>query len=100
MREIINKKNLEKLAHLSRIEIDKGKEEKLLKDLGEIINYFEELKGVDTSKTEPMNGGVLFSNAIRYDESETKCESQNADLISAFSDKKDNYLKVPGVFGE
>ena len=50
---LINKKTLEYLAELSRIKIEGRKEEKLLKDLLEILNYFEELKESNTENIEP-----------------------------------------------
>ncbi len=96
--EIINKKTLEKTAELAKIEIAAEKEEKLLKDLSEIINYFEELKKIDTSNVRPLSGGVLHFHAGRDDEKELKSEASSADLTDAFLEKENNFLKVPGVF--
>ena len=40
----LSKHELEHLAKLARIELDPKEEEKLLKDLGSILDYFKELQ--------------------------------------------------------
>ncbi len=96
----INKETLEHLAQLAKIELKPGKEEKLLKDLGEILNYFEELKEVDTSNVKPMTGGTFEKNVFREDKSEIKKQinASAEDLIEAFPEKEGRFLKTPPVF--
>lgn len=97
MDEIINKKTLEKTAGLARIEVSEEKEEKLLSDLKSILNYFEELENVDVSGIKPMAGAVELTNIFRED-NEIKCETPAIDLINAFPEKENGFLKVPAVF--
>ena len=94
----INKKTLEYLAELGRIEIDKRSEEKLLKDLQKILGYFEELKEVDTEGVEPMAGGTIEKNVFREDEASDKQQATRDKLIGQFPDKEKGHLKVPPVF--
>lgn len=96
----INKETLEYLAQLAKIELQPGSEEKLIKDLGEILNHFEELKEVDTSDIEPMTGGTFQKNVFREDDSDIRQEinATNKDIIDAFPEKADGFLKVPPVF--
>src|SRR3989338_3270453 len=92
---IIDKKTLEHLAALARLELKPEEEEKLLKDLGAILGYFEELKSLDTSGAEPIYG-FGAKNAFRDDEER---ESTNRGAgVESFPDKKDDYLKIPPVF--
>lgn len=99
MSEVINKKTFEKLAELARIEISSEKEEKLLADLKNILGHFDELKEVDTKNIKPMNGGTSLFNIVRDDEIIEKDLQKRVDnLISAFPEKEDRFLKVPGVF--
>lgn len=97
------KKTLEYLAELSRIDIgDKGqatsdKEEKLLKDLQKILEYFEELKEVNTENIEPMAGGTIGKNVFRNDE-EGSALSNTEGLIEQFPEKENGFLKIPPVF--
>jgi len=114
----ITKKTLEYLAELSRIELDKKNEEKLLEDLQKILGHFEELKSVDTENIEPMTGGTIEKNVFREDEivepdkpriAEQSSlrgargkENLEADLrgrlIDQFPEKENGFLKIPAVF--
>lgn len=106
----INKKTLEHLANLARIELDPREEEKLLRDLQKILEHFEELQELDTSNTPPLTGGTELTNAFRED-----VERENPEAIppaagchgagtnqragtEAFPEKEDGYLKIPPVF--
>lgn len=97
----INKETLEYLAGLARIDIGGIDEEKMIKDLGEIFNYFEELKEVDTSNILAMTGGTQIQSVFREDE-ERESEDQKLEVKDncreAFPDKKDGFLKIPPVF--
>jgi len=114
---LINKKTLEYLAELSRIELDleapapkggRGSDrnvgEKMLKDLQSILGHFDELKEVGTEGVEPLAGGTVEKNAVRNDEA-TSDKLQSADnkrirdnIVEAFPEKEGDYLKVPPVF--
>jgi len=108
----ITKKTLEYLSELSRIELDKESEEKLLKDLQKILTYFEELKEVDTENIEPMAGGTIEKNIFREDadlrglDAELRGQSQRESafsqrrsaLIEQFPEEENGFLKVPAVF--
>lgn len=91
----LNKKSLEHLAELARIELKAGEEEKLLKDLQMILGHFEELQVLDTSGVQPMTGGTNLKNISRTDENTTLDTGKGPE---AFPENKDGYLKVPPVF--
>jgi len=92
----INKKTLEYLAELSRIELDKKNEEKLLDDLKNILSYFEQLNEIDTQNIEPLAGGTIRKNVFREDEKNIKVASSN--LTEQFPEQENGFLKVPPVF--
>ncbi|MEK7555255.1 MAG: Asp-tRNA(Asn)/Glu-tRNA(Gln) amidotransferase subunit GatC [Patescibacteria group bacterium] len=97
--EKLSKKTLEYLAGLARIELDKKGEDKLLRDLQKIFDYFEELKEVNTENVESMTGGNIFSeNVFREDIQNLKLKAKNSKLIEVFPEEKDGFLKVPPVF--
>ncbi len=107
MSSTIGKLELEHLAKLARIEIDPREEEKLLKDLGAILEYFNELQKLDTSAVAPMTGGTDLHNVFREDGAvdangdnrEGGRENTNRGAgVEAFPDSNDGYLKVPPVF--
>jgi aspartyl-tRNA(Asn)/glutamyl-tRNA(Gln) amidotransferase subunit C len=96
MSSSINKKELEHLAELSRIKLDPKEEEKLLTDLGAILDYFKELQELSTDDVPPMTGGTDLLNSFR-DDTERENTNQGAG-VEAFPESKDGYLKVPPVF--
>ena len=92
----ISKHELEHLALLARIQLDEKEEEKLLRDLGAILDYFKELQELDTSNVPPMTGGTDLMNIFRGD---TEHENTNRGAgVEAFPEKEDGYLKIPPVF--
>jgi aspartyl-tRNA(Asn)/glutamyl-tRNA(Gln) amidotransferase subunit C len=93
---MLTKKDLEKLAELSRLEIKPAEEEKLLKDLGTVLDYFEELKSIPTDGVLPMTGGTEFKNVFRKDEEGNGLSGEAAK--KEFPESERGYLKVPPVF--
>ena len=96
MSSSISKHDLEHLAKLARIELDPKEEEKLLKDLGNILDHFKELQALDTTNVTPMTGGTDLKNIFRED-----AERENTNKgagVDAFPESKDGFLKVPPVF--
>ena len=92
----LDKKTLEHLAKLARIELDPKEEEKLLKDLGNILDYFKELQALDTASVPPMTGGTNLKNIFRDDDAS---ESTNLrEGTDAFPEKENGFLKIPPVF--
>ena len=92
----INKKTLEHLAKLVRIELEPKEETGLLKDLQKILNYFEELKALDTKEVKPMTGGTLLKNIFREDEG--KININESAGKEAFPENQKGFLKIPPVF--
>jgi len=92
----IGKRELEHLAKLARIELDPREEEKLLKDLGNILDYMKELQELDTADVPPMAGGTELKNIFR-DDAERENTNRGAG-VEAFPEKESGYLKIPPVF--
>ncbi len=92
----INKNEIKHLAELARLEISEREGEKLVHDLGEILNYFNELKAVDTENIEPLTGGTQLVNSLRDDEPERTSDTGKGK--DQFPEEDKGYLKVPSVF--
>ncbi len=54
----INKKSLEHLADLARLELQENEIDKFLKDLEKILDHFQELQTLNTDGIMPMTGGT------------------------------------------
>ena len=110
MPSAITKRELEHLAKLARIELDPREEEKLLEDLGAILDYVKELQALDTSAVAPMTGGTDLRNIFRDDgagngdreengaTNDTRENTNRGAGIEAFPEKQDGFLKIPPVF--
>lgn len=96
MSSSIDKKTIEYLAELSRIKLEPNEEEKILKDLQKILGHFEELKSLDTSGVETMNGGTEIKNALREDGE--RADTNKGQGAKSFPETKDGFLGVPPVF--
>lgn len=98
MAVLINKKTLEYLTELSHIELNNREEDRILNDLQKILDYFEELKNLNTENIEPMAGGTIKKNVFREDETSDKGQGTSDRLIEQFPEKQNGFLKVPPVF--
>lgn len=105
----INKKSLEHLAGLARIELKKGEEEKFLTDLKNILDHFQELQALDTENVQPpkaslanggpLTGGTEQKNVMREDEVFEESHFVKAEKITGqFPDEEKGYLKIPPIF--
>lgn len=91
----IDKKLLNKIAHLARLEFDENTAEAMMKDMTEIIDWVEKLNEVDTDGVEPLTTMSHEFNALREDETKPHLSHERA-LKNA--PKKDNdYFRVPKV---
>ena len=95
---IISEKEVEKLANLARIELGEKEEKELGGDLEKILEYFEELKEVDTKNVEPMSGGTFLVNVHRHDDENLKADVSPEEPTRAFPEREGNFLKIPPVF--
>lgn len=98
MSTIIDKETVRKLSELARIEpeMDSQKNEKLISDLSSILDYFGELKKIDTEGVSPVIGGASVESVFRPDE--VRDEHKESLIRSQFPESEDGYLKIPPVF--
>jgi len=91
----IDKQTLDKLAHLSRLEIKKEDEAAMIKDLSNIVTFVEKLNEVDTDGVEPLTTMSQEVNALREDEPGGHLTHEEV-LKNAPSKDKD-FFRVPKV---
>ncbi len=96
-KDVIDKKLIEHLAGLARLNLDED-EEKIIDDLKEIVGYFEILKEVDIEGAEPVSGGTSLLNVVREDRYDEGKKLDGEGVVQSFPEEKDGYLKVPPVF--
>ncbi|MEK7608814.1 MAG: Asp-tRNA(Asn)/Glu-tRNA(Gln) amidotransferase subunit GatC [Patescibacteria group bacterium] len=92
----INKKTLEHLAKLSKIDLDPQEEEHLAQDMQSIVDYVKVLQSLDTSSVSPMNGGGELENSFRQDSERENTNQGNGREL--FPHTHEGLLAVPPVF--
>jgi len=93
----IDNKQLEHLAELARLKLSVKEEEKFLKDLERILDYFKELQELDTGEVIPISGGADLKNVTREDRIDENTLTDES-LLKEFPETEGGYLKVPPVF--
>lgn len=96
----LTKQDVEHIASLARLELTEEEKEKFTKELSSILDYFEQLKEVDTEKVEPTYQVTGLENVMRKDKVEGCEEEVRNDSLDQFPEKVKDFLKVKGVFGE
>jgi len=93
---MISKDQVQYIAKLARLKLTESEIEKMQKDLSSILDYFDVLKKADTSKLKTIPH-LTARNKTRPDLFLEESNNFAADLIEAFPDKKDGYIKVKTV---
>lgn len=92
---MIDKKNVEHIAQLARIEINDKEKEFLGSQLSKIIEYVDKLREVDVANVSPMRGPFLKDNMLREDQVSV-FENREAILKNA-PEVGGDFFKIPRV---
>ncbi len=91
----IDKKTVEDVAHLARIELEPKELEKLSRQLEHILAFIDKLSAVNTDKVEPTSHILPINNVLRKDEPKASLPIEKT-LANAPS-KQGNFFSVPKV---
>lgn len=91
----VDKENLKKVAHLARLNIKEGEEEKLLNDMSDILTWVEKLNELDTEGVEPLTHMTEEVNVLRTDK--VLKSINTAQGLKNAPDHNDQFYKVPKV---
>lgn len=64
---MIDKQQLQKIAHLARLEMPKYAEKEMMDSLNSVLNWMEELNEINTDNVKPLIHMSLEINALRED---------------------------------
>ncbi len=91
----ITKKEIERIATLSRLDFDENEKEEMQKHLQNILKHFEMLDSVDTSEIEATAHILDAVNVLRDDVAETSTDREK--LLSNAPEKDGGCYIVPRV---
>jgi aspartyl-tRNA(Asn)/glutamyl-tRNA(Gln) amidotransferase subunit C len=94
----ITREDVEKVARLARLLLSEEELDRMTVQLGQILQYMDLLREVDTADVEPMAHCVEMSNVFREDRVQPSLPRSEA-LANAPCDDGECYL-VPAVLGE
>tara|TARA_Y100001968_G_scaffold301649_1_gene314101 strand:+ start:316 stop:597 length:282 start_codon:yes stop_codon:yes gene_type:complete len=91
----MDKKTVTTISYLSRLRIDKEKEEKIVQDLDNIIEFVDQLNDADTSDVEPLTNPLEKTAKTRTDQVTAK--NLKKELLEIAPSSNDDYFLVPRV---
>jgi aspartyl-tRNA(Asn)/glutamyl-tRNA(Gln) amidotransferase subunit C len=92
----INITEIEKVAKLSRIELDANELDKVTEEFESILDFVEIIEKADTKGVEPTSQVTGLSDVWR-DDVVVRSEIEPKDLISAAPEIQDGYITVKKV---
>ena len=91
----LNRKDVEHVALLSRLELSEQELDKYTGQLDAILEYIDVLNQVDTSAVEPMAHVLDIRNVMRADEVQPSLPREAA--LQNAPDAEDGFFKVPKI---
>ena len=88
-------KDVEHVAKLANLKLTKAEVKKFQKQLSSVLDYFNQLKEVDTSEVELLKKEVGLINITREDQAHPEYQLSQEAVLSG-TDKTDRgYFKIP-----
>ena len=91
----INKKLVDKVAGLAKLEFDEAAKEKMVSDMNKMISFIDKLEEIDTESIEPLVYMSEETNVLRADEVGEHISKEKA--LKNAPQKDSDYFKVPKV---
>ena len=91
----MDKKTVTTISYLSRLKIDNDKEEKIINDLGNIIEFVDQLNEVDTTEITPLTNHLEKTAKTRKDIVTSK--NLKKELLEVAPSANEDYFLVPRV---
>lgn len=92
---MIDREQVQKVAHLARLQLTPEEEEKFTTQLNDILDYFEQLSELDVSHVEPTTRAIDVSNVVRVDRHQPY-EAREA-ILEGAPDRDGEFFKVPKI---
>lgn len=92
---LITKKEVEHVAKLARLELSEEEKEKYTEQFSSILDYFNQLKEVNTEGVEPMVHVLPVRNVMREDKAEIS--SNKEEILKNAPVEENGFFKVPKI---
>ena len=92
---IIKKENVNKIAHLARLEFDDQGSEEMARDMNKILEWMDKLNELDTKDVQPLTHMSAELNVLR--EEKLNQTLSHVDALKNAPKKDSDYFRVPKV---
>ncbi len=94
----ITKEEVNKVAHLARLELNEDEINKHAEQLEKILEYIKQLEKIDTADVPCTTRAIEVINVFRKDEK--KNYDCTEELLELGPSREDQYFKVPKIINE
>ena len=94
----ITKEEVEKVAHLARLELNENEINNHAEQLEKILDYIKQLETIDTDDVHCTTRAIEVVNVFRKDEK--KSSDCNEELLKLGPSREDKFFKVPKIINE
>lgn len=92
---MISKEDTKHVAKLARLELSEQEVDKFANQLGNILEYVEQMNEIDTTNVQPMAHPFDVVNVMREDE--VYYENTKEELLKNAPEEEDGFFKVPKI---
>lgn len=92
---MLDRAQVQKIAHLARLDITPTEEEQFAGQLSSILEYFEQLSELDTENVLPTTRAIELSNITRQDNSQLYTERES--LLQEAPNPEGDFFRVPQI---
>ncbi|NBP68204.1 MAG: Asp-tRNA(Asn)/Glu-tRNA(Gln) amidotransferase subunit GatC [Cytophagia bacterium] len=89
----VDRETLNRMAHLSRLNIDEQDADKIMEDMSNILNWVGKLNEVNTEGVEPLTSMSHEHNVMREDV--VKTDISKTDALKQAPSKNEDFFRVP-----
>ena len=91
---MLDRAQVQKVAHLARLQLTPEEEEKFTTQLSSILDYFELLSELDVTGVQPTTRAIEVSNVVRVDREQPYSRE---DILNGAPDREGEFFKVPKI---
>jgi aspartyl-tRNA(Asn)/glutamyl-tRNA(Gln) amidotransferase subunit C len=92
---MIDLAQVQKVAHLARLQLTPEEEAKFTTQLNDILGYFDQLNELDVSDVAPTTRAIDVSNVVRPDHLQPS--SAREDILEGAPDREGEFFRVPKI---
>lgn len=92
---VIDREQVHKIAHLARLDITPSEEAQLADQLSSILEYFEQLRELETETVPPTTRAIETSNVTRPDVRQPY--GHREDLLREAPEREGDFFRVPQI---